>query len=52
MKCKYLLLLTVLWSATLAAVAQSGSIVGSWAHSAKPLQFCLIGNHSCSGFLL
>jgi hypothetical protein len=30
MKCKHLFLLTVLWSGALAAVAQSGSIVGAW----------------------
>ena len=30
MKCKHLLLLTVLWSGALAAAAQSGSIVGAW----------------------
>jgi hypothetical protein len=34
MKCKYLLLLTVLWSGALTAVAQSGSIVGAWALTA------------------
>jgi len=34
MKCKHLLLLTVLWSGTLAADAQSGSIVGTWALTA------------------
>jgi hypothetical protein len=34
MKCKYLLLLAVLWSGTLAATAQSGSIVGTWALTA------------------
>jgi hypothetical protein len=34
MKCKHLLLLTVLWSGALAAVAQSGSIVGAWALTA------------------
>jgi hypothetical protein len=29
-KCKHLLLLTVLWSGVLTAAAQSGSIVGTW----------------------
>ncbi|HLJ90793.1 MAG TPA: lipocalin-like domain-containing protein [Candidatus Angelobacter sp.] len=34
MKCKYLLLLLVLWAGTLAATSQSGSIVGTWALTA------------------
>jgi hypothetical protein len=34
MKCRYLLLLTVLWSATLAATAPSDSLVGTWALTA------------------
>src|SRR5258707_3455092 len=34
MKCKHLLLLTVLWSGALTAAAKSGSIVGTWALTA------------------
>ena len=34
MKCKHLLLLTILWSGALTAAAQSGSIVGTWALAA------------------
>ena len=34
MKCKSLFLLAVLWSGTLAATAQSSSIVGTWALTA------------------
>ena len=30
MKCKHLLLLTILWSGALTAAAQSGPIVGTW----------------------